>query len=60
MEHSKKDCISSKNQKGLEQEMIQYGLKIYKIIQATSRLFPVDELHLEINVENLAKLCPIL
>lgn len=37
--------------------MMQYSLKIYKTIQAISRLFPVDQLHQEIKVENPAKLC---
>ena len=36
--------------------MIQFGLKIYSIIQAVSKLFPVEQLHLEIKVENPAKL----
>lgn len=35
--------------------MIHDGLKIPKIIQAISKLFPVDQLYLEIK-ENLTKL----
>lgn len=44
-----------KIQKGLELE-IQYGLQIYSILQEISKLFPVEQLHLEIKVENPGKL----
>ena len=40
--------------------MIQFGLKIYHIIQTISKLLPMGQLHLEIKVDNPAKLCLIL
>lgn len=42
--------------KSLEQKMIQYGLKMYGIIQAIPNYFPVEQLHLEIKVKNPTKL----